>query len=167
MRVLVAPGSYKSTIKSIVAANTIAKVAQRVLPHASIQTLVLADGGEGTLDTFGVHFNCSSEYQQVRDPFGKTVTAQISFLDDGAAVIETSQAIGFSLVKTDRMNPFVATSHGVGDLINYALEKGAGTLLVTMGDSATMDMGVGMLDALGVSPPQVPWSCLRCAICGK
>ena len=74
----------------------------------------------------------------------------MGILGDNIAVIESSQAIGYSLIKPKEMNPFIGSSYGVGELINQAVRKGVKKIIVTMGDSATMDIGVGMLYALGV-----------------
>lgn len=150
MMIVVATGSYKSTITSIEATNIIAGVIKHILPDAVVEKLALADGGEGTIDVFGVHFDSMKESRRVQDPLGKPVSADLCFLQEGIAVVESCQAIGFSLMKSDEMNPFIASSYGLGELINYAVHKGAKKLFVTMGDSATMDMGIGMLSALGV-----------------
>jgi glycerate kinase len=44
----------------------------------------------------------------------------------------------------------VTSTFGVGELIKRVASEGARRVFVTMGDSATMDMGIGMLSALGV-----------------
>ncbi len=150
MRVLVAPGSYKGTLKSIVATDIIANTVLEVLPNALIEKLVLADGGEGTLETFSTHFGCITETYSIRNPVGAVIDANLGFLREDTSVIETSQAIGLSLIAPSERNPFMTSSYGVGELIKHAVRRGAKHILVTMGDSATMDMGIGMLHALGV-----------------
>jgi glycerate 2-kinase len=150
MRILVIPGSYKSTIKSIVAAKIIADAIQETLSTALVRKLVLADGGEGTIEMFSTHFSCQTEKHSVHNPLGKLVSAQLCFLDTETAIIESSQAIGFSLLSPIELNPFLTSSYGLGELIICAIKKGVTKILVTMGDSSTMDMGIGMLAALGV-----------------
>ncbi len=150
MRIVVALGSYKGTLISLEATDIVARAVQQVLPSASVEKLVLADGGRGTIEAFNIHCGAAMESQRVRDPLGRMVSANLCFLEDGVAVIESSQAIGFSLLTPSELNPFRTSSHGVGALIKHAVQKGAQKVMVTMGDSATMDMGVGMLHALGV-----------------
>ena len=150
MKILVIPGSYKNTMKSYSATGIIADAVQYAMPEADVQRFVIADGGEGTLEVFQTHFNSNNENHFIQNPLGKQVLAQIGFIDDQTAVIETSQAVGFSLLAPDEFNPFIASSYGVGELISIAIKKGIKKILVTMGDSSTMDMGIGMLNALGV-----------------
>jgi glycerate kinase len=150
MRVLVVPGSYKGTLKSIEATELIANALSKALPDASITRFVLADGGEGTLEAFAAHFALEYEYCSARTPVGSPIDARYGFLPDQTAVIESSQAIGLSLLTPKERDPFRTSSAGVGDLIENAVRKGASHVLVTLGDSSTMDMGIGMLHALGV-----------------
>jgi glycerate kinase len=66
------------------------------------------------------------------------------------AVIEMAAASGLSLVPPDRRDPCVTTTFGVGELMRHALDRGAGTILIGIGGSATNDGGTGMASALGV-----------------
>lgn len=150
MRVVVAPGSYKSTILSKNATDAIARAVENDVPGADVETLVLADGGEGTLETFAAHFDSVTVSQRIHGPLGRMTEARLSFLEESVALIESAQALGLSLIKPTEKDPFIASSYGVGELIRYAVDRGASKVMVSMGDSATMDMGVGMLDALGV-----------------
>jgi glycerate kinase len=46
-------------------------------------------------------------------------------------------------------NPMITTSYGMGELINHALNEGYRNFLFGLGGSATIDCGIGMLQALG------------------
>ena len=74
---------------------------------------------------FCTYFKCSVETVPVKDPIGRTVLAKLCFLDDGTAVVESCQAVGFSLLTASELNPFVASSYGVGEMIRHAVDKGA------------------------------------------
>src|SRR5699024_5249416 len=65
------------------------------------------------------------------------------------AIIEIAEACGLTLVNKDQLNPAIATTYGVGELIDHAYENGARTFIIGLGGSATNDGGVGMLQALG------------------
>ncbi len=69
--------------------------------------------------------------------------------DESTAVIETAAASGIGLVPAGRLNPLRATTFGTGQLIRAALDEGVDTIIVGLGGSATIDAGVGMLQALG------------------
>jgi glycerate kinase len=150
MSILIAPGSYKGTIKSNLATQIIARAVERAFPTTPVHQLVIADGGEGTLETIETHLRATTRTFQVQDPLGRPVQGAITFVGTNIAVIESAQAVGFSLLRPTEMNPFIASSAGLGHLISCALDNGANKILVTMGDSSIMDMGVGMLAALGV-----------------
>jgi glycerate kinase len=150
MNIVVAPGSYKSTLKSVAAARAIASAASACLPNASVTTLALADGGEGTLEIFETYFGASIRTTRVLDPLGREISARVGFMSGDIAVIESAEAVGFSLLRPYEMTPFLASSYGLGQLIRFAVEQGANQIYVTMGDSAIMDLGVGMLHMLGV-----------------
>jgi glycerate 2-kinase len=150
MKVVVAPGSYKSTLTSVSAAKVIAKAVSHYLPTAAVTTLVLADGGEGTLEVFQAHFGANVRTTSARNPLGREISARVGFLPNDIAIIESAEAVGFSLLRSHEMRPFLASSAGLGELIRFAVDRGARHIYVTMGDSAIMDLGVGMLHALGM-----------------
>lgn len=150
MHIVIAPGSYKGTLKSIEAVKTIAAAIPADTPGLTVEELVLADGGEGTLEAFRSLFGGRVESCPVRSPLGAGIQAGLLFMENNTAVVETAQAIGLSLLAPDQRDPFGTSSRGVGELITHATGRGATRVLVTMGDSATMDMGIGMLSSLGV-----------------
>jgi len=52
-------------------------------------------------------------------------------------------------VRADELNPLRSTSYGTGELIGRALDLGVTEVLLCIGGSATVDGGVGLLEALG------------------
>jgi glycerate 2-kinase len=73
-------------------------------------------------------------------------------LPDGRAVLESAKAIGLSLLNVDERAPLQTSSRGLGDLILAAAGEGAAELLVGLGDSAVVDGGAGLREALGELP---------------
>jgi glycerate 2-kinase len=55
----------------------------------------------------------------------------------------------FKLLKTEELNPLKTSSFGTGQLIKEALNSGCTEILLGVGGSATVDGGLGMLEALG------------------
>ena len=148
--IVAAPGSYKGTIISRRACDIIVDATQAVFSGATIEKLTLADGGEGTLEMFDSHFGCVTHTHKVLGPLGMQVDARIGFMAGRTAIVETAQAIGLSLLDPTERDPLAASTYGVGEMIKEAIRRDATEIVVTLGDSATMDMGVGMLSALGV-----------------
>lgn len=135
---------------SSVATEVVRNELSKILPDAIIEQIIIADGGEGTLEMYQKHFNAKIEVHEISDPIGEPILAKIGYVNNETAIIETPQAIGLSLVKGKPLNPYYYNSYGVGELIKIAVRNNAKKVYVTMGDSSTLEMGVGMLSALGV-----------------
>lgn len=148
-RVLLAIDSFKGSVSSAQAEAAVAEGVRRVWSDAQVATLPLADGGEGTLDAVAA---CGGEIVtcEVTGPFGDRVSARI--LVDGeheSAVIEMAEAAGIGYSPCTESSALAATTYGVGELMLRAVRKGAKTLYIGLGGSATNDGGAGMLQALG------------------
>ncbi|MFC1982241.1 glycerate kinase, partial [Chloroflexota bacterium] len=123
MKVVIAPQSFKGSLSAQEVAEAIAKGIRRILPNAEIIVVPIADGGEGTVEalTHGTHGQIIAT--EVTGPFGEKVAAEWGILGDRiSAVIEMSAASGITLVRPEKLNPLVATTYGVGELIRAALE---------------------------------------------
>jgi len=66
------------------------------------------------------------------------------------AVIEMASASGLALLPPELRDPWQTTTLGTGKLIRAASEAGAAGVLLGVGGSATNDLGLGALDALGL-----------------
>ena len=151
MKILVAPDSFKESLSAVEAAAAICRGFESVFPEAQIVALPMADGGEGTLDALLSATEGERRTARVRGPLGSIVEASWGMLGDGrTAIIEMAQASGLHLVPREQRNPLNSSSEGVGDLILAALTAGAKHCLISLGGSATVDGGLGMLRALGV-----------------
>ncbi len=149
MRILVAPDSFKGSLTAPQVAEAIARGVDQVCPECQIRRLPIADGGEGTLSALLAGTGGRSLPLTVRGPLGDNVTADLGTLPTGIAVVEMAQASGITLIPPERRNPLLASSYGTGQLIKEALEQGCREIIVTIGGSATVDGGLGMLAALG------------------
>lgn len=150
-RVVVAPDSFKGSVSARVAAESLARGLRRALAGAQVETVPMADGGEGTVEA--VVEATGGRYVQTRvvGPLGEPVWARFGIVGDGsAAVIEMASASGLPLVPAGRRNPMVTTTFGTGELIRAALDEGVRRILVGIGGSATVDGGAGAAQALGV-----------------
>lgn len=145
MRILAAPDKFRGTATAAEVAEAIARAA-RDLGHEA-ETLPMADGGEGTLEALGG----PTETSVVTGPDGqpREVCWRIS---EGTAVIETARASGLALLPDGTNDPITATSSGTGPLIAEAFDRGAQTVVVTLGGSATTDGGLGAVNAMGSIP---------------
>lgn len=150
MKVLIAMDSFKGSLSSIESSTAIAAGIKEVYPHADIEVLPLADGGEGTVEALVNATDGTLVTIPVTGPLNETVKATYGMLGDGkTAVIEVAEACGLPLVPYGERNPLKATSYGVGEIISDAIEKGSREFVIGLGGSATNDAGIGMLQALG------------------
>jgi glycerate 2-kinase len=143
MRAIAAPTSLKSVLSASAAADALARGLRA--GAADAVAVPVADGGDGTLDVLGG----APREAEVSAPLGGRVVARWSLLDDGTAVVESAQALGFHTVA--ELDPLQASSRGLGELI-LAAAREAETLLVCLGGTVTVDGGVGMREVLDELP---------------
>ncbi|WP_096439377.1 glycerate kinase [Alteribacter populi] len=152
MKILIAPDSFKGSLSSVIAANTIEKAIIEALPSADTSTFPMADGGEGTVDAILLSTSGQRIVRMVRDPLDRPIEAGFGWLpDEKTAIIETAAASGLPLLTTHEQNPLHATTYGTGQLLKEALDLGAETIILGLGGSATVDAGVGLFQALGLN----------------
>lgn len=151
MKILIAPDSFKGSLTAREAADNIEKGILKVYPGAEIYNLPLADGGEGTVDALIYATGGRKIYKEVTGPLGDPVKACFGILgNENIAVIETAAASGLVLVPAGKADPLKATSFGTGELIKAALDEGVDKIIIGLGGSATVDGGVGLVQALGI-----------------
>jgi glycerate 2-kinase len=150
LKVLVAMDSLKGSLSSIEANQSIAEGFYKSGLDVTVETVPVADGGEGTVESL-VHATGGRFVEAiVTGPIGKPVSARYGILGDKATgVIEIAEACGLPLLTKEQRNPLKTTSFGVGELILDAINNGCKEIIVGLGGSSTNDAGVGMLQALG------------------
>jgi glycerate kinase len=150
MKIVLAPDSFKESLSARAAALAMERGVRRAIPGAQTVLLPIADGGEGTMETLVFATGGEVHGARVTGPLGSRVAARYGTLGDGAtAVVEMAEASGLHLVPPEKRDPRVTTTRGTGELIREALERGATSLIVAIGGSATNDAGAGALQALG------------------
>ncbi|MFI9114997.1 glycerate kinase [Streptomyces venezuelae] len=145
--VLVAADKFKGSLTAVQVAERVTAGLRRVVPDLTVETLPVADGGDGTVAA-AVAAGFERREVQVTGPLGEPVTAAFA-LRDGTAVVEMAEASGLQLLPPGVFAPLTATTYGSGELLRAALDAGATTLVFGVGGSATTDGGAGMLAALG------------------
>lgn len=150
MKVVILPDSFKESLDAAGVAEAIHKGFSSIFPKADYHLLPLADGGEGTVQALIASTEGMIETISVTGPLFEQVNAKVAFSNDGKiAYIEMAEACGLHLVPKEKRNPFKTTSFGVGQCIEYAIERGATELIIGVGGSSTNDGGIGMALALG------------------
>lgn len=152
--IIIATDSFKGSMTSYEAGDAIATAIKEQTP-SRVTVYPVADGGEGT--TEALSFGRAAVLPQcitVTGPLGEKVQAKYTIFGTGeekTAILEMAQAAGLTLVPVSQRNPLKTTTYGVGEMILDAVRKGCKKLIVGIGGSATNDVGIGMLQALGAS----------------
>ena len=150
MKVVVAIDSFKGSMSSLEAGESIKQGILKAKKDAKVEIRPLADGGEGTVEALSIGMGGKLINVEVTGPVGKKVNAVYGIVESTkTAIIEMSQAAGITLVSGDEKNPLYTTTYGVGEMIKDAVKRGCRHFIVGIGGSATNDCGVGMLQALG------------------
>jgi glycerate kinase len=142
VRVVAAVDKFKGTATAAEVAAAIGHACWE-LGH-DCDEVPLADGGDGLLDVLGG----ANRRSTVTGPLGAPVEAAWRLSRD-VAVIEMARASGLVLAGGAEGNdPMGATTRGVGELVDQALDAGARRIVVGLGGSATTDGGLGAIRAI-------------------
>ena len=150
MRILIAPDKFKGSLSARQVAENIALGIRDVIPEAQIEIMAVADGGEGTAEV--IHDSLGGEWVTcaAHDALGGEIEARYVWISDqGAAVMEMSEAAGMRRLKDGVRDIMCASTFGVGEMLLDATKGGAREIIVGLGGSATNDGGFGMARALG------------------
>ena len=149
-RILVIPDSFKDSISSNEFCNIAKTVIQKIDDTTVVDCIPIGDGGEGSLESFKLIKDCTFKTMLVNNPINELVKAKYCInKKEKTGIIELAQASGIQLVAKELRNPTKTTSYGTGELIAKAISDGMVKIILFIGGSATNDVGIGMLDALG------------------
>ncbi len=150
MKFVFASDSFKGTISSARICELLEQAARRAFPTCECVGLLMADGGEGTLDAIAR----TRPGKRIRFPAHEALLRPMQgeiFLCGKDAFVETAQTCGLALLEEAERNPLATSSYGVGESIVAALDAGAERITVGLGGSSTNDGGMGCLRALGMA----------------
>lgn len=174
MRALVAFDKFKDSLPADAACAAAAQALQTKHPEWHLDVCPITDGGDGfaRILTESAHGTWSNS--RVLGPRGRIIPAGYGMVPWGhlppaaqqllalpnqlpdhapVAIIEMAQASGLALLKDEDRDPWRTNTVGTGQLIHHASEAGAQAVLLGVGGSATNDLGLGALSALGLRLP--------------
>ncbi|MGL4663124.1 MAG: glycerate kinase family protein [Culicoidibacterales bacterium] len=149
MKYVIACDSFKGSITSSEANELIKNTIQEVSKYnPDIYTYQLSDGGEGFLNTVQQYYTGGDIHSlKVHNAIGQMIEVKY-YCKNYIAYIESAEAIGIEKVN-GQLDITKATSYGLGEILEDAYQKGIRNFVVGLGGSATSDMGLGVLQALG------------------
>ena len=174
---LIAPNAFKNSLSAGEAALAIRNGLLQSGLECTCECFPIGDGGDGTVDLLIERLGGTKPEAEARDPLDRKISTYLGLIGPTAAtpataatatapatpatatavataatptaLIEMANASGLRLLTPGELNPLRALSHGTGDLIRAALDRKARRIIIGMGGSATVDGGVGILEALG------------------
>ena len=155
MRVLACPASLKGALTAGDAAAALA-VGLRRVPGVDVEELPVADGGEGTLEALAQAGGGVWRDADVHDAFGRPRRARWLQLEDGTAVVEAAEAIPLD---PERLDPLLASSRGLGELLVAVERSRPRELVVGLGGTANVDGGAGLREVLDALPAPTRAAC--------
>ncbi len=171
MRVLLAFDKFKNSLTAPQACEAAARALRESHPDWLLDHCPLADGGEGFAEILTLAASGALQHAIVAGPRDQPAAAHLGLVsanqipataralltlpalpDDAlVAVVELAQASGLALLTPESRDPWQTATHGTGQLIRLAAEKyGAQAVVLGVGGSATNDLGLGALGALGL-----------------
>jgi glycerate kinase len=146
-RVLIASDKFKGSLTATEVTQALAAGMLDVLPQLETVLLPVADGGDGTVEAA-----LSAGYDKIIvdavGPTGEPMRAPYA-LDGDRAVVELAAVVGLSMLPGGRLDPLGSSTYGLGLVIADAIRRGATTVVLGLGGSASTDGGAGMVQALG------------------
>lgn len=150
-KILVASDSFKGSMSSLVVGKTITNILDE--KGYESRCIAVSDGGEGFLDSLSLNFeNAYFVEANSCDALGRErISKYLVDEKNKKAYFELAIACGITTIGEDELNPFKASSKGLGLLIKDAVEKfDIKEIYIGIGGSASNDGGSGLLEALGV-----------------
>ncbi|MCR9017013.1 glycerate kinase [Aquiflexum gelatinilyticum] len=150
MNFLIAPNAFKGTIEADEAAEIIGNAILVKMPDANLTVCPIADGGDGTCFLLGKALNLEQVFEIALDPLGRPIKG-FYFLDPWrkTAYLDVSTVSGIKSLKPHERNPWITSTFGTGELIKKAADSDAEHIILGLGGSATVDLGIGILIGLG------------------
>lgn len=172
MRVLLAFDKFKGCLSAPQACDLAVRALRGRHRDWQLDACPLTDGGEGFAEILSASVNGQRLRVDATGPRGGLLAATIGLIPPRQvpssvrpwldfpdlasessrplAVIEMAAASGLALLPPELQDPWQATTYGTGQLIRAAAESGAIGILLGVGGSATNDLGLGALAALGL-----------------
>jgi glycerate 2-kinase len=180
MRALLAFDKFKDALCAPQACALAAGSLRARQPDWTLDLCPLTDGGEGFCEILTQALGGTFEAHTVTGPRGEPVVARLGFVplalipatarrlldlpdsqlsalnsqlprDARVAVVEMAAASGLALLAPEARDPWLTSTTGTGELIRLAARPGVAAILLGLGGSATSDLGLGALAALGLN----------------
>lgn len=151
MNILIAPNAFKNALSAQEVGHAILQGLKKSRLEGDFYVLPIADGGDGSLDILAHYYQAEVLLIEVPDPLGRFVQAKYAInKTTKTGIVELAEANGIRWLTEDELNPWIANTKGTGLIIKYLIQEGCDHIILTVGGSASIDGGLGILEGLGV-----------------
>ena len=172
MKILIAFDKFKDSLTAFQACEIAERILRAKHPSWALDLCPLSDGGDGFAEILTRAAGGQLSKLSVVGPRDGRVEASLGLVQldripttarallalpafaeasaDFIAIVEMASASGLSLLAPDRHDPWQTTTLGTGQLIRAAADLKAVAVVLGVGGSATHDLGLGALCALGL-----------------
>ncbi|MGE9294665.1 MAG: glycerate kinase [Puniceicoccales bacterium] len=167
MHILFAFDKFKDSMNAFEACAIAQEALLKAHPTWEVTVAPLADGGEGFCRILTRSLHGELLNKPVIGPQLEPTQAEMGYVNAAnipepvkrmlglpsfgkIAILEMAQASGLESIPTGARDPWIATSYGTGQLIAEAADAGASAIILGVGGSATIDLGLGALEAIGL-----------------
>ena len=154
--ILVAVNSFKETADAVEVAELFNKYLDKSLFKVILKPI--SDGGDGFLEVCRFHFGLEILDYTINTPYDDTFMDCKVGLDreKKTLYIESAEVLGLKKIPEDKRHPLLLSSKGLGDLLNLIIQDieelkfEAKKIIIGIGGTATMDMGLGLCSRFGL-----------------
>ncbi len=167
MKVLVAFDKFKHCLTAEEACRIAEEAIGKVRSDCLIDLAPLTDGGDGFCHILSASRGGTEFPVTVSDPLFRPIEALIGLVDLDAlglalrddlglpgegkiALVEMAAASGLDRLEEKERDLWQTSSLGTGELLVHAAGEGVAAIILGVGGSATNDLGLGALEALGL-----------------
>lgn len=151
MKVICAFDSFKGCMTSLEAGEAAKRGIISAMPGCAVSVMPMADGGEGTINAIRSMTGGREVEIRVLDPLLRERESKyVMDCDSETAYVEMAQCAGLTMLTPDERDAMHTSSYGLGMAVAKAIEAGAKRITICLGGSATNDVAIGALQALGL-----------------
>lgn len=148
MKILVAFNAFKSTLSALGASFLLEYTLQNKF---KLNIAPIADGGDGTAEVLAINLHLREFASESFDALGRPITARYYSDSNKTAYLDLADCSGIRHLNPKELEPYSTSTFGTGLVIKKAIEAGHEHIVLGLGGSASIDLGFGLLNALGLS----------------
>jgi glycerate kinase len=150
MRFLITPNAFKGTFTALEAVFMLEEVLAQEYPAATYLSQAVADGGDGTCELLIASLGLEKVFCSSLNAIGQPILGFYGWEESTkTAYLDVSTCSGIGVLKPQNRNPSLTSTFGTGILIQESINRGAKQVVLGLGGSATVDIGAGILQAIG------------------